>query len=67
VSEPCSDYKPNESVTYHYKKFGSVTRPVKAVVIKSKPKFVRIKALMNGHVWEFKDVLPDEIERVGVK
>jgi hypothetical protein len=51
-------------VTYLYKKAGSAPRSIKAVVIKARGKYVRIKALMNGKVWEFRDVLPDEIERV---
>lgn len=67
MSQACSDHQPKEAVTYFYKKQGSPTRTVKAVVIKSKKKYVRIKALMNGKVWEFKDVLPTEIERVSVK
>lgn len=64
MSQACSDYKRNEKVTYFYKKAGEEVRNVRAVVIKSKKKYVRIRALIDGRSWDFRDVLPCEIERV---
>jgi hypothetical protein len=67
MSQPCSDHKRNEEVTYHYKKAGEEIRHVRAVVIKAKKKYVRIRALIDGRSWDFRDVLPIEIERVVMK